>query len=228
MRALPEGRASDTRLSLKDDLLFMTNQSTLLTKGSADPNPIRQFEQWFADARATGMSEQDAISMTLATSGEDGQPTARIVLLKSFDEHGFVFFTNYDSRKGKELARNPQACLLFYWPPLWRQVRIEGLIEKVSGAESDEYFHSRPLGSQIGAWASDQSRAIENRAALEQRFEEFSAKFGDNVPRPPHWGGYRVTPAVIEFWQGQENRLHDRLWYARKADGTWLIERLAP
>lgn len=166
--------------------------------------------------------------MTLATSDKDGQPTARIVLLKSFDEEGFVFYTNYLSRKGNELADNPKACLLFYWSVLWRQVRIEGPIEKVSADESDQYFHSRPLGSKIGAWASEQSTAIENRGVLEQRFEEFGLKFADNVPRPPHWGGYRVRPRAIEFWQGQENRLHDRLRYSLQDDGSWLIERLAP
>lgn len=206
----------------------MTNQASVLTKATVEPNPIQQFEKWFADARATGMSEQDATSMTLATSDNDGQPTARIVLLKGFDDQGFVFYTNYQSRKGLELAENPKACLLFYWSPLWRQVRIEGEIEKVSTEESEQYFHSRPLGSKIGAWASDQSSAIENRAVLEQRFEEFGFKFGDNVPRPTHWGGYRVKPKVIEFWQGQENRLHDRLRYTLQDDGTWLIERLAP
>ena len=206
----------------------MTDTPTPLNKATADPNPIRQFEKWSNDARATGMSEQDAISMTLATADKDGRPCARIVLLKSFDEQGFVFYTNYNSRKGSELAENPTACLLVYWSPLWRQVRIEGPIEKVSADESEQYFHSRPLGSKIGAWASNQSERIENRAALEKRFEEFSWKFGDNVPRPPHWGGYRVKPEVIEFWQGQENRLHDRLRYSRQSDGSWLIERLAP
>lgn len=206
----------------------MTNQASALTKATVDPNPIRQFEKWSADARATGMSEQDAISMTLATSDNDGQPTARIVLLKGFDDQGFVFYTNYESRKGLELAENPKACLLFYWSPLWRQVRIEGEIEKVSAEESDQYFHSRPLGSKIGAWASDQSSAIESRAVVEQRFEEFGFKFGDNVPRPTHWGGYRLKPKLIEFWQGQENRLHDRLRYSLQANGSWLIERLAP
>lgn len=206
----------------------MTEQPSELTKANADPDPIRQFEKWFADARATGMSEQDAISMTLATATRYGQPTARIVLLKSFDDQGFVFYTNYDSRKGNELEENARACLLFYWSPLWRQVRIEGSVERVSTEESDQYFHSRPLGSKIGAWASNQSSAIENRAFLEKRFEEFDFKFGDNVPRPPHWGGYRVKPNMIEFWQGQENRLHDRLRYTLQDDGKWLIERLAP
>ena len=200
----------------------------LLTKSSVDPNPIRQFELWFREASESGMSEQDATSMTLATSNKDGQPCARIVLLKSFDEAGFVFFTNYHSRKGDELADNARACLLFYWAPLWRQVRIEGAVEKVSEAESDEYFQSRPMGSKIGAWASDQSHVIASRNELEERFEEFNVKFDDNVPRPPHWGGYRMNPEVIEFWQGRENRLHDRLVYGRQSDGSWRIERLAP
>jgi len=203
-------------------------QPSALTKASVDPNPIRHFEQWFAEAGATGMSEQDAVSMTLATADELGQPAARIVLMKGFDDHGFVFYTNYHSRKGQDLAQNSRACLLFYWSPLWRQVRIEGEVEKVSEAESDEYFHSRPLGSKLGAWASDQSERVESRKQLEKRFEEFSGKFADTVPRPPHWGGYRVKPDVIEFWQGRENRLHDRLRYTRQPDGNWLIERLAP
>ena len=204
------------------------NEPTALTKASVDPNPIRQFEQWFQELPAFGVNEQDAISMTLATATTDGLPGARIVLMKSYDDRGFVFYTNYNSRKGNELADNARACLLFYWSALWRQVRIEGAVEKVSEEESEQYFHSRPLGSKTGAWASNQSQPIENRAALEKRFEEFDLKFADNVPRPPHWGGYRVIPEVIEFWQGQENRLHDRLRYTRKSDGTWLIERLAP
>ena len=206
----------------------MTTQLSVLTKATADPNPYRQFEQWSQAARAAGVSEQDTISMTLATATRFGSPSARIVLLKSFDEGGFVFYTNYNSRKGIELEENARACLLFYWPALWRQVRIEGTVERVSAEESDQYFQSRPLGSKIGAWASDQSTKIENRAALEKRFEKFNSQFGDNVPRPPHWGGYRVKPSLIEFWQGQENRLHDRLRYALSDDGGWVIERLAP
>jgi pyridoxamine 5'-phosphate oxidase len=166
--------------------------------------------------------------MTLATADGNGRPNARIVLLKSFDDQGFVFYTNYNSRKGQELTDNSRACLLFYWSTLWRQVRIEGAVEKVSDAESDEYFHSRPLGSKLGAWASDQSEPVESRAQLEKSFEEFSWKFADNVPRPTHWGGYRVKPEVIEFWQGRENRLHDRLRYTFQPDGSWLIDRLAP
>lgn len=203
-------------------------ESPALNKSSVDPNPIRQFERWFADAKATGMSEQDAVSMTLATADKDGRPSARIVLMKSFEEQGFVFYTNYDSRKGQDLAENARACLLFYWSPLWRQVRIEGAVEKVSEAESEEYFHSRPLGSKLGAWASDQSQPVESREQLEKQFEESNSKFADNVPRPPQWGGYRLRPDVIEFWQGRENRLHDRLQYTLQKDGGWLIERLAP
>jgi pyridoxamine 5'-phosphate oxidase len=205
----------------------MTEPSAL-TKATADPNPFRQFELWFKEAGAAGLSEQDIVSMTLATATADGRPDARIVLLKSFGEGGFVFYTNYNSRKGQELAENARACLLFYWSPLWRQVRIEGEVEKVSEAKSDEYFHSRPLGSKLGAWASDQSQPVDSRTQLEKRFEEFGWKFADSVPRPPHWGGYRVKPETIEFWQGRENRLHDRLRYTRQTDGRWLIERLAP
>ena len=189
----------------------MTDAPSDLTKASVDPNPLRQFEKWYQDLSANGMSEQDATSMTLATAAEDGSPCARIVLMKGFDDRGFVFYTNYNSRKGIELAENARACLLFYWSPVWRQVRIEGSVEKVSDEESAQYFHSRPLGSKIGAWASKQSW-----------------KFGDNVPRPPHWGGYRLKPATIEFWQGRENRLHDRLRYRLREDGTWVIERLGP
>ena len=204
------------------------NEPSALTKASVDPNPIRQFEKWFQELPAADVSAQDAISMTLATATTDGLPGARIVLMKSYDDRGFVFYTNYNSRKGAELTENPRACLLFYWSALWRQVRIEGAVEKVSEEESEQYFHSRPLGSKTGAWASNQSQPIENRAALENRFQEFDLKFADNVPRPPHWGGYRVIPEVIEFWQGQENRMHDRLRYTLQADGSWLIERLAP
>ena len=206
----------------------MTDQPTALTKSTADPNPIRQFQVWIDEVRAQGVSEQDAISMTLATSTKDGRPSARIVLLKSFDDRGFVFYTNYDSRKGHELAENSQACLLFYWAAVWRQVRIEGAVEKVSAEESESYFQSRPLGSKLGAWASNQSSVIAGRESLETRFAEFEERFGADVPRPPQWGGYRIKPEVIEFWQGQENRLHDRLRYRLRADGSWLIERLAP
>ena len=166
--------------------------------------------------------------MTLATATKDALPATRVVLLKSFDDRGFVFYTNYQSRKGKELDENPRACLLFYWSKVWRQVRIEGAVEKVSDEESEVYFHTRPLGSRIGAWASNQSDVVESRETLDSRFAEFQKRFGEDVPRPPHWGGYRVKPDTIEFWQGQENRLHDRLSYRLQAEGMWLIERLGP
>jgi len=206
----------------------MTDQFAALAKDSIDPNPIRQFQTWCAEVRAQGVPEQDVISMTLATAAKDGQPSARVVLLKSFDQHGFVFYTNYQSRKGQGLAENPRASLLFYWSQLWRQVRIEGVVEKISAAESEEYFQSRPLGSKLGAWASNQSEVVANRETLEARFAELEKRFGEQVPRPEHWGGYRLKPNSIEFWQGRDNRLHDRLRYNLQADGGWLIERLGP
>jgi pyridoxamine 5'-phosphate oxidase len=199
-----------------------------LNKSDVDRNPIKQFATWYNEAIALGVSEQDAISMTLATATKAGKPDARIVLLKNFDDSGFVFFTNYESRKGNELDENPQACLLFYWSKVWRQVRVEGSVEQVSEAESEDYFQTRPLGSKIGAWASNQSEVVESRDALEQRFAETSERYGEDVPRPPHWGGYRVQPEVIEFWQGRDNRLHDRLRYRLQEGGTWVIERLGP
>jgi len=197
-----------------------------LNESDVDPNPLKQFEVWYGEALASGVPEADA--MTLATATTDGAPDARIVLLKSFDGRGFVFFTNYQSRKAQELAANGRACLLFYWLPLKRQVRIEGTVEKVSAAESDDYFHTRPWGSKLGAWASDQSRVITSRENLEKRFAEFESEFADNVPRPPHWGGYRLIPTAIEFWQGRDNRLHDRIRYRLQQDKSWRIERLAP
>jgi pyridoxamine 5'-phosphate oxidase len=197
-----------------------------LSEADVDPNPLKQFEKWFAEALDAGVPETDA--MTLATASADATPDARIVLLKSFDQRGFVFYTNYRSRKAREINQNEKACLLFYWLPLKRQVRIEGTVERAADKDSDEYFRSRPLGSRIGAWASEQSEVIPNREVLESRFAELAQKFGDDVPRPPHWGGYRVKPTAIEFWQGRENRLHDRLRYRLQADGSWRIERLAP
>jgi pyridoxamine 5'-phosphate oxidase len=205
----------------------MTDRLAVFTKATIDPSPFRQFQTWCEDARAGGVSEQDVISMTLATAAKNGQPSARVVLLKSFDEHGFVFYTNYQSRKVKDLAENPRASLLFYWSQLWRQVRIEGSVEKISAAESEEYFQSRPLGSKLGAWASDQSQIVESRETLEARFAELEKRFGEHVPRPEHWGGYRLRPNSIEFWQGRDNRLHDRLRYRLQEDG-WLVERLGP
>lgn len=198
-----------------------------LDAADADRNPIRQFDAWFAQAVDAQLPEPN--TMTLATVDSRGRPSARIVLIKGVDERGFVFFTNYESRKGRELADNRFASLLFYWIELERQVRIEGTVIKTSPAESDQYFDSRPLGSRIGAWASEQSQVIESRAILEAREKEISAQYGDHPPRPPHWGGYRLVPDAMEFWQGRPSRLHDRLLYTRSADsGDWQIARLSP
>jgi pyridoxamine 5'-phosphate oxidase len=192
-----------------------------------DRNPFVQFQQWFDQAREAQIPEPNA--MTLATTTPDGKPSARIVLLKNFDPRGFVFYTNYNSQKGQELAENPQASLVFWWAELERQVRICGRVEKVSENESDEYFYSRPLNSRLGAWTSNQSEIICDRNVLEQRFEELQHKYKDgNVPRPQHWGGLRVIPTEIEFWQGRPSRLHDRLRYTRLDDNSWVIERLSP
>ena len=204
----------------------MTEKLPALKKSDVDPNPIRQFARWFDEANAAGIPETDAF--TLATATKDAAPSARIVLLKKFDDRGFVFFTNYESRKARELSENPRACLVGYWLPVKRQVRIEGSVEKISEQESNEYFLSRPPGSRLGAWASNQSEIIENRDVLQQRYAQTSAQFGDEIPRPPHWGGYRLRPTLIEFWQGRDNRLHDRLRYSLQKDGSWLIERLGP
>lgn len=199
-----------------------------LDEADAAPNPFAQFDRWFKEALDARLPEPN--TMTLATVGEGGRPSARIVLIKGVDERGFVFFTNYESRKGRDLAANPYAALLFYWIELERQVRIEGRIEKTSADESDRYFSSRPLGSRIGAWASEQSAVIDSRATLEAREKEISTRFGDDPPRPPHWGGYRLVPDSIEFWQGRPSRLHDRLRYVRDAAAPngWRIERLSP
>ena len=198
-----------------------------LDVADVDRNPIRQFDAWFAQAVDAKLPEPN--TMTLATVDSRGRPSARIVLVKGVDEQGFVFFTNYESRKGRELADNPYASLLFYWIELERQVRIEGKVVKTSPAESDQYFESRPLGSRIGAWASEQSQVIESRAVLEAREKEISTQYGEHPPRPPHWGGYRLIPDAIEFWQGRPSRLHDRLLYTRSADGgDWQIARLSP
>lgn len=198
-----------------------------LDEMQAHTDPIRQFEAWFQAATAAGVPEPNA--MTLATA-VDGQPSARVVLLKGFDERGFVFFTNYESRKGAALAANPLAALVFFWPQVEQQVRIEGSVVKIDPAESDEYFHSRDKGSRIGAWASPQSQVIRDRAELEERVKAMLEKYGETelVPRPPHWGGYRLAPTRIEFWQGRKSRLHDRLLYLRRAGGDWTIDRLAP
>jgi pyridoxamine 5'-phosphate oxidase len=200
-----------------------------LTEADAHPDPFVQFERWFKDALAADLPLANA--MTLATVSPEGAPDARIVLLKGVEDGGFVFFTNYDSRKGRQLASRAQACLVFLWAPLERQVRIESRVEKVSVQESDAYFASRPLGARLSAHASAQSEVVKDRQYLEGSLEKQKQVHGNNPPRPPHWGGYRVTPERIEFWQGRENRLHDRLLYRRgqgKIAGAWKIERLAP
>ncbi|MBD1929287.1 pyridoxamine 5'-phosphate oxidase [Trichocoleus sp. FACHB-90] len=198
-----------------------------LERADADPNPFKQFRKWFDQAREAQLPEPNA--MTLATATSLGNPSARMVLLKDFDERGFVFYSNYESHKAQQLQENPWASLVFWWAELERQVRIEGRVEKVSDEESDTYFHSRPLLSQLGAWASHQSQVIDSREVLEQRLEELKGKFeNQEIPRPQHWGGYRVIPTGIEFWQGRPSRLHDRLFYQLCDDGSWVIERLSP
>jgi pyridoxamine 5'-phosphate oxidase len=192
-----------------------------------DADPFRQFATWFDEARAASPVEPNA--MALATVGADGRPSLRMVLLKGADERGFVFYTNYESRKGRELADMPWAALTFFWPEMERQIRIEGRVEPVSAEESDAYFHSRPIGSQLSASASHQSEVIAGREELEQRVAALSAQYHDQeIPRPENWGGFRVIPDAIEFWQGRANRLHDRLRYRLLASGGWQIERLSP
>lgn len=196
-----------------------------LSEHDIEPDPIAQFIRWFNDAAAREISEPNA--MTLATANAIGKPSARIVLLKEVGEQGFVFCTNYNSAKGHDLAENPNAALLFFWKELQRQVRVEGVVEKVSSEESDEYFYSRPTESQIGAHASQQSKVIASREELETRFSQLREQLGEHPPRPDHWGGYRLIPDEVEFWQGRENRLHDRLRYRRDGE-KWIVERLSP
>ena len=220
-----------------------------LDRAGLDANPIAQFESWFLDA--TGDKSQsrwrkigialfklwsaicnhrpaDINAMTLATADKNGKPSARTVLLKSVDARGFIFFTNYDSRKGRELAENAGAALTFFWPELERQVCVAGTVTKLPVAESENYFKSRPRGSRIGAWASNQSEAIPDRAALETKWRELEKRFPTDIPLPPNWGGFILQPERIEFWQGRPSRLHDRFHYTRQADGSWKIERLSP
>ncbi|CAN5275454.1 pyridoxamine 5'-phosphate oxidase [soil metagenome] len=198
-----------------------------LDEMGAEANAIRQFDKWWQEATSSTIDEINA--MTLATATPDGKPSARIVLLKGYDDNGFVFFTNYESNKGKELAANPNACLVFFWKELERQVRLEGRVEKVSNEESDAYFFSRPQGSQVGAWASPQSTVIDNREVIEANVTKYTSQFElQPLQRPPHWGGYRLKPQLIEFWQGRESRLHDRLQYTLQTNNEWKIERLAP
>lgn len=213
----------------QDRLARLRNDYMLngLTEEDAAADPLLQFGRWLDDAIAARLPEPNA--MTVATSAPDGAPAARMVLLRGFDDNGFVFYTNYESRKGDDLRANPRAALLFFWAELQRQVRIEGNVVRVTAEESDAYFASRPRGSQIGAWASRQSEVLPDRAALERRVVEIEALYaGRAVPRPPHWGGYRVHPLRIEFWQGRASRLHDRLRFRRLKGGEWLRERLSP
>lgn len=191
----------------------------ILHTSDLDPDPLRQFLSWFDEAASDRVA--------LATASPDGAPSARMVLLKSADERGFVFHTNYESRKGRELAANPRAALLFYWADLERQVRVEGPVERVAREESESYFGTRPRGGQLAAWASSQSKPIESREALDRRFAEVEAQYPGEVPLPPHWGGFRLVPETYEFWQRQDDRLHDRFRY-RRDDGAWVIDRLAP
>jgi pyridoxamine 5'-phosphate oxidase len=198
-----------------------------LLEKDVDADPLKQFEKWFQQALGSEIAEANA--MTLATSTADGRPSARIVLLKGVKENGFVFFTNYESKKGEQIRDNPFACLVFFWKELERQVTIQGQIKKVSEQESDEYFASRPIESRIGTWSSPQSKVIENRKVLEKNVAYYTNKYQlQNIPRPQHWGGYILMPTLIEFWQGGPGRLHDRLQYTIAETGSWIIERLAP
>ncbi len=203
-----------------------------LTKGSLDESsvkkdPLDQFAKWMEEAVKAKIHEPNA--MVVSTSALGGKPSARVVLLRGFGDNGFVFYTNYNSRKGKELKRNPFGCFTFYWPELQRQVRVEGIIKKVATTVSDKYFRSRPRPSQIGAWASEQSDTLVSRETLERRVKELEEKFkGKNIPRPPHWGGYQLKPVRIEFWQGRPSRLHDRILYTQVGYRLWKTERLAP
>ena len=197
-----------------------------LNEKDVERDPIAQFARWYEHALGSVKPLPDAVALASAT--RVGRPSLRMVLLKGFDAHGFVFYSNYASRKGRELARNARASLLFYWGGLERQVRVDGRVEKVPARESDAYFATRPRGSQLSAWASAQSETVAGRAALERRFAAYAREYSGAVPRPPHWGGYRLAPDAIEFWQGREDRLHDRILYRRGPRGRWIIERLAP
>ena len=202
-------------------------EKSALSESSVDPDPIRQFQLWFDQATGAGIAEPHAV--TVATVSPEGRPSARIVLMRGFDDRGFTFFTNYQSRKGREIAANPFASMVFFWQALERQVRVEGQIVLTSEAESNEYFQGRPTGSKLGAWISNQSEVVASREALEAEMATIQERFpGDQIPRPPHWGGYRLVPDAIEFWQGRRSRLHDRLIYRKSLEGVWRIERLSP
>lgn len=210
-------------------MIELENQSKLpqLIESNADPDPIKQFAKWYADASDAGLKLPN--SMTLATASRDGKPSARVVLLKGFDEQGFVFYTNYESQKGRELDENPYAALVFYWSEFDRQVRITGTVTKTTREDSESYFKTRPVDSQLGAWASSQSRVINSREVLEDKMRELMARYeGGDIPLPPYWGGYCLAPTEIEFWQNRPGRLHDRLRYKLQPGGEWLIERLSP
>jgi pyridoxamine 5'-phosphate oxidase len=197
-----------------------------LDEAGMPPDPMVQFEAWFENVVEANLHEPNA--MTLATTSDEGRPSARTVLLKGYDGRGFVFYTNYEGRKARDLQANPACALLFYWGELERQVRVEGRASRLPGGESDAYFASRPRGSRLGAWASEQSRPVRDRSVLEERVRALEAEYEDReIPRPPFWGGYRVEPETIEFWQGRENRLHDRISY-RREEGVWRLERLQP
>lgn len=206
------------------DLRRQYTKSSLTSK-NVNKDPFKQFTKWFSEVMSSDFLEPNA--MTLATSTPDGKPSARVLLLKGFDENGFVFYSNYKSRKGKELEKNPYASILFYWDKLERQIRIYGRVEKVTPEESDAYFQTRPYKSRLGAWASNQSSVIESRNEIVKQFLKYMVKFKQHVPLPDSWGGYRLVPDTFEFWQGRPNRLHDRIRY-KKIKGGWKIERLAP
>jgi pyridoxamine 5'-phosphate oxidase len=198
-----------------------------LERSDLDADPIRQFQNWF-DRAVAERSSNEVNAMTLATTDKAGRPSSRIVLLKGVDGRGFIFYTNYDSRKGRELAENPNAALTFYWPNSERQICVAGTVSKISVEESEKYFKSRPRGSQLAAWASNQSDAVTDRAVLDKKWDEMDAKFSKDIPLPPNWGGYVLKPERIEFWQGRVNRLHDRFCYTRLPDNSWKLDRLSP
>ena len=205
----------------------MAEPSATLLESDVDPHPMHQFKRWWDDAQSRGYPDSDAV--TLATATRDGIPSARMVLLKDHDDRGLVFFTNYESQKARELTDNPRACIVLFWAQQHRQIRVIGTVAKASRDESEAYFRTRPRGSQIGAWASQQSKVLESRATLEAQVAHLEKTYeGQDVPIPPHWGGFRLTPTSVEFWQGRDSRLHDRLRYTRRADGSWRIERLSP